>query len=578
MEATRVRNFFKRSSSDDKSVALGAFAYMPGGVFDIVLASVFINVLGLALPLTLLQVYDRIIPNDALQTLMLLVLGVGGALILDAILKLSRSYVSSWMAARFEHLAGCNAMERLLHAPIINYEDQGAGVHLERINALGTLKEFYAGQAVLAVCDLPFAVIYLGAIFYLADYLVFVPIVLIIAFIIMAAMVGQKLKKSLEGRMMADDRRYNFIIEVLGGIHSIKGLAMEEQMQRRYEKLQETCADSQRLVSLNSANAIGVGSLFSQLTMFAVVGFGASYVIDGLLTIGGLAACTMLSGRSMQPLQRAVGIWTRFQSVALARERLQKLFTMKQESEYGLPALEEIHGDIELQNITFNFGTDRDGVELPTILKNASMKVPAGSIVGVKGGNASGKTTLLNLINGLTHPLSGNVLIDGVNINNYDPVSVRTNMCYLPQEGVLFNGTLLENLTMFRDDLNDTATDMARLLGLDQVVAHMPMGYDTAVGDGAGETMPSGIVQRVAIARALVNKPRILLFDEANSSMDSEGDEMLKDLLIRLKGRVTMVLVTPRPSLLSLADIIYEIKDYDLVLLEDNFKNSGSKS
>ncbi len=572
MEATQnnklIKRLAKNASDQGNKTALGAFAYMPGGIFDIVLASVFINILGLALPLTLLQVYDRIIPNEAMQTLMLLVIGVGGALLLDTILKLARSYVSSWMAARFEHLAGCNAMEKLLHAPIVNYENQGAGVHLERINALGTLKEFYAGQAVLAVCDLPFAIIYLGAIFYLADYLVIVPIVLIILFFLSAALVGSKLKDSLEGRMKSDDRRYNFIIEVLGGIHTVKGLAMEEQMLRRYEKLQETCADSQRLVSLNGANAVSVGAVFSQLTMFSVVGFGSIYVIDGLLTIGGLAACTMLAGRSMQPLQRAVGIWTRFQSVSLARDRLQKLFSMDQESETGLPPLTEIQGNIEVQNISFNFGKNKDGEELPAVFKNASLSVPAGSIVGIKGGNASGKTTLLNLINGMIQPNAGKVLLDGVEINSYDPVSVRLNIAYLPQEGVLFNGTLLENLTMFRENKATDAYDMAKLLGLDQVVAHMPMGYDTIVGDGAGETMPSGIVQRIAIARGLVNKPKILLFDEANASMDSAGDEMLRDLLERLKGRVTIVLVTPRPSLLSLSDIVYQIQDHALICIE----------
>lgn len=167
-----LRKFLPKLAKEKEDTELGAFAYMPGGMFDLVLASTFINVLALALPLTLLQVYDRIIPNDAQETLSLLVIGVGVALAFDAILKLARSYVSGWMAARFEHLAGCNAIERLMRSPIVDYERQGAGVHLERMNALGVLKDFYAGQAVLAVCDLPFAVIYLAAVYYLAGHLV----------------------------------------------------------------------------------------------------------------------------------------------------------------------------------------------------------------------------------------------------------------------------------------------------------------------------------------------------------------------------------------------------------------------
>ncbi|MBT6111484.1 MAG: ATP-binding cassette domain-containing protein [Rhodospirillales bacterium] len=578
MATAAIRNFFGKKQKVEGDAALGAFAYMPGGIFDLVLASVFINILALALPLTLLQVYDRIIPNDGRETLSLMIIGVGVALALEAILELGRSYVSGWMAARFEHLAGCNAMERLLHTSIIDYERQGAGVHMERMNSLSVLKEFYAGQAVLAMCDLPFAVIYLGAIFYLAGNLVFVPILLIVFFIISAATVGKKLKKSLENRMFADDRRYSFIIEVLSGVHTIKGLAMEEQMLRRYERLQETCAGAERQVALNSASAVGIGAVFSQLTMFSVVGFGSTFVVDGALTVGGLAACTMLAGRSMQPLQKAVGIWTRFQSISLARERLRDLFKLNTEPVGHITDISDMHGELKMQGIWFDFGQSRDGDDLPPVFEDLSLHVPAGATVGIRGGNASGKTSLLHLMNGLLLPVKGTVTVDGVDITEYDPAVLRQEVAYLPQEGVLFNGTLLENLTMFRPQLNETAFDMARLLGLDQVVAHMPFGYDTPVGDGAGDTMPRGIKQRIAIARALVDKPRVLLFDEANTAMDSAGDAMLKDLMMRLQGRVTLVLVTARPSLLELADVVYEISDHALIPWVDprSLSNGGS--
>ncbi|MEQ8664523.1 MAG: ABC transporter transmembrane domain-containing protein [Rhodospirillales bacterium] len=564
--AISIRKLFgMRSDPNDR--ALGALAYMPGGIFDLVLASIFINVLGLALPLTLLQVYDRIIPADAAGTLSLLVIGVGIALVLEALLRLGRSYVSGWMGARFEHLAGCNAMEKLLRSPVVDYEREGAGVHLERMTSLNVLKEFYAGQAVLAVCDLPFAILYLGAVWYLAGHLVVVPLILIVAFFLVAGFVGRKLKDSLESRMLADDRRYNFIIEVLGGIHTIKGLAMEEQMLRRYERLQETCATSERSVSLNSSAAQSTGAVFSQVTMFAVVGYGATFVIDGVLTIGGLAACTMLSGRAMQPLQRAVGIWTRFQSIALARDRLRKLMAMEFEADDDLPDMGPIKGDLELRNVSYFYGKNRDGEDLPWIFQNISLRVKPGEAVGIRGSNASGKTTLLLMMNGVIHPTSGDVLVDGSPISRFNPTSVRHTIALLPQNATMFNGTILENLTMFRREKEPEAMDMARLLGLDHVVAHMPMGYDTMVGDGAGENLPRGIKQRVAIARAMVDKPRILLFDEANTAMDSKGDAMLKDLLERLKGRVTLVLVSSRPSLLSIADRVYQIEDTKLIEL-----------
>lgn len=555
----------EKQQENDGTWQPGKLAYMPGTKFDLFLASIFINILALAMPLTLLQVYDRIIPNSAEGTLILLIVGIGVALILEALLRLGRSYVTGWMGARFDHLAGTAAIERFLGASIIDFEKQGAGAHLEGYNALSMLREYYSGQALLAFWDLPFAVIYLGAIAYLAGWLFLVPVVLISIFAFTAYLIGKKLRFALNERMGADDRRFSFIIEVLGGVHTVKGLAMEEQMVRRYERLQETCADAEHNVALRSSYAQSSGAVFSQLVLFSVVGFGATYVIDGALTVGGLAACTMLAGRSMQPLQKAVGIWTRFQSIQLARERLDKLFEMRVEKPPGLPLLPPVEGAITLENVSFSFGKNRDGEELPPIFEDVSLHIEPGEIIGISGGNSSGKSTLLYLMMGVFAPTSGTARIDGNDLLDYQASSIRKQAVYLPQEGVLFNGTLIENLTMFRDDKIQDAMDMSKLLGLDTVVAQMPQGYDTPVGDGAGDKMPRGIKQRVAIARALVDKPRILLFDEANAAMDGSGDAMLRGLLERLRGRVTLVLVTPRPSMLNLSDRVYDIVDAKLI-------------
>jgi len=555
----------KTRETDNGYSSLGASAYVAGGNFDLFLASVFINVLSLAMPLTLLQVYDRIIPNSAEGTLILLVVGIGVALILEAFLRLGRSYVSGWMGARFDHLAGTSAIERFLGVSILEFDKEGAGGHLERFNALGQLKEYYAGQALLAVWDFPFALLYLGAMAYLAGWLFFVPVVLICLFVITAVVIGGKLREALSNRMGADDRRFSFIIEVLGGIHTVKGLAMEEQMIRRYERLQETSAEAEHGVALRSSYAQSSGALFSQLVLFSVVGFGSTLVIDGKLTVGGLAACTMLAGRSMQPMQKLVGVWTRFQSIQLARDRLRQLFAMQMEKPAGLPMLPKIRGDLELEDVTFTYGKNKDGEDLPPQFENISIKANAGEIVGISGANASGKTTLLYLMMGIYAPATGVVRIDGMDLQDYDPSSIRMQASYLPQEAILFDGTLLENLTMFRPEKVDDAMDMSKIMGLDSVVAHMPQGYDSRVGDGAGDKLPRGIKQRIAIARALVDKPRVLLFDEANTSMDSAGDAMLRGLLEKLKGRVTLVLVTSRPSMLKLSDRIFDIEGSHLV-------------
>ncbi|WP_206201969.1 ABC transporter transmembrane domain-containing protein [Terasakiella sp. SH-1] len=526
-------------------------------MFDILFASFFINVLSLVMPLALLQIYDRILPNNTMNTLAMLVAGIAIALFLEAILRVGRSYLSGWVGARFEHMAGCAAVERVLSSSVNEFEKDGSGVHLERMSSLGTLKEFYAGQALMTLFDLPFAFIFLALISYLAGGLVFVPIVLIAVFALNAWRLGTKLRGSLAERMVADERRFNFIIEVLSGIHTLKSMAMETQMLRRYERLQESCARSDYDVTRFSSAAMNLGSLYSQLTMFAVVGAGSTFVIDGQLTVGGLAACTMLSGRSMQPLQRAVGIWARFQSIQLARGKLEEIFEMKPETEGVLPVIDASYrGHIELRNVGLSFEEEQ-----APLFSGVNLKVEPGQIIGISGGNASGKSSLLYLMMGAMRATEGQILINGQDINELEPSSVRRKIAYLPQHGVLFNGTILENLTMFKPELEDKALRIARLLGLDDVVSRMPLGYDTAVGNGAYDSLPRGIKQRVAIARALMTDPVVLLFDEANAAMDSAGDKVLTEFLEQAHGQRTLILVTHRPSLLRMADEVYDLDD-----------------
>ena len=547
--------------------SLSNLSTLKSNMFDLVVASFFLNILGLAMPMSLLQVYDRILPNKSTGTMVLLLLGVLGALLLETVLTFCRSWVTGWIGARFEHKAGCEALRRLTMTSIDNFEKEGSGVHLERINSLGTVRDFYAGQALLTLLDLPFALIYLALVFFMGNWLVLVPVVLLAAFGATALVVGKALREAIQRRMTADDRRFNFLIEVLGGIHSVKAMAMEAQMARRYERLQEGCAEGYYNVALKSSNALGVSSFYSQLTTVAVAGFGSLIVLNGDMTTGGLAACSLLAGRAMAPLQKALGVWTRFQTFVLARQRLEALFALPPESPPDLPKLDAVKGRLELDTVSFGFG-DKG----PKVIDQASITIEEGECVAVLGGNGSGKTTLLTLMQGALRPQSGRVLIDGQDVTGFEPQSVRDKIAYLPQSGVLFQGSILQNITMFRPELEDIAVETASLLGLDEVVATMAMGFDTIVGGGAYDSLPRGIKQRIAIARALVNNPRIVLFDEANTAVDSAGDNYLRVWLERAKGKRTLVLVTHRPSLVKLADRIYDLDQGRLTVRpgEDN--------
>lgn len=538
----------------DGKISLGSLSTLKSNLFDLAVSSLFLNVLGLALPLTLLQVYDRILPNKSTGTMVLLLLGVLSALLLESVLSYCRSWVTSWVGARFEHRAGCFGLSRLLLTSIDAFEKEGSGVHLERINSLGTVREFYAGQAVLTMLDLPFAVLYLSLVGLLGGWLVVVPAILLVGFSLTAARMGVRLRGAIHRRMVADDRRFNFLIEVLGGIHSVKAMSMEAQMVRRYERLQEACAHGNHDVALSSSNALGVSSFFSQATMISVVALGSILVIQGHMTTGGLAACSMLSGRAMTPLQKALGVWTRFQTFVLARKRITELFALKAEATDGMPALPPVKGRITLEGVSFRFGD-----AAPFVIKDVDIDIGEGECIGIAGGNGAGKSTLLALMQGALRPSVGRVLVDGNDVAAFDPQTVREQIAYLPQSGVLFQGTILQNITLFRPEFDDVAVEMAALLGLDEVVATMALGFDTPVGDGAYNSLPRGIKQRIAIARALVNNPRCVLFDEANTAIDTTGDNFMRVWLERAKGKRTLVLVTHRPSLLKLADRVFDL-------------------
>jgi ATP-binding cassette subfamily C protein LapB len=530
---------------------------MPGGGLSCVFASFGINLLSLAMPLVILQVYDRIIPNQAYGTLSLLVIGLSIALVLDAMLRVIRAYLLGWAGARFEHLMAVSAVERLLKSDPAAYERDAPGAHLARINAVDSLREFHSGQAKALLVDLPFVVLFLALIWFVAGPLVLVPLGLLIVLGLASAGLGRKLKAALKTRHGIDERRHNFIIEVLKGIHTVKGLGMEAPMQRRYERLQEGAAMATYETALLSNLAQGLGSLLSNFTLVAVASTGALLVIEGQLSIGGLAACTLLAGRIMQPVSRAAGLATQLESVAIANDRAAELFRIPVEAGTGAKETPRLTGAIEFRNVSYRHEKDTKD-----ILRGINLKVAPREMVAIIGDAGSGRSTLLSLAMRMALPTEGEVLYDGISTAELDPLDLRRQISYLAQSPVLMRGTIMENLALFRKgEAVDEAMKAGALLGLDQVVNHLPRGYDTMVGDGAESNLAAGVIQSIANARALAGNRPVILFDEAQMGLDAKNDQQLGKALAALKGTATIILVSHRPSLIGLADRRLELRD-----------------
>lgn len=511
-----------------------------------VAASTAINLFALALPLLMLQVFDRILPHRSLDTLVLLLLGTAAAVVGEATLRLMRAYVLVWAAARFEHRAMLEAFSRLLATPP---EKSDAGGYVDRFKAIVALKDHASGQTVLQVLDLPFTLIYLALVAAIGGWLVLVPIVGVAAFAYVSWLFGAHHGALFRERNSADRRRSNFLVETLGGMHTLKALAMEAFMLRRYERLQETCANLTRRLAAALDVASGIGGLFSPLMTILVVSIGGLMVVQGRMTNGELAACILLVLRSLGPLQRAGSLWIAHQRVRALQEEMAPLLRGK-----PLQAASHRHespaapGRIELREVGFRLAETG-----AAILENVSLTIEPGECIVIKGANGSGRSTLLRLIAGLVQPTSGEVRLEGVSISALEAPALRAAIAYVPEDAQVFQGTILENISGFEPARTERALEIARALGLDKFVARLPRGWDSPVGDAAADTTPVGHRQRIAMVRALASGARVVLFDAANISMDSEGDAALRRYLQAEMGRTTFVIVTHRPSLAKLA-------------------------
>ncbi len=528
----------------------------------LVLASFALNIFGLALPVTLLHVYDRILPNESYGTMLLLGIGCGAAAVMEAILRVARSALTTWMGARIEHQSSASLIDRLMRMPLNAFSHQGIGTHFEVYRAIKMVREYYAGQALQSAIDIPFAVLYLALIALLAGWLVAIPLGVLGLFLILGAALGGRMRRALDSRHTLEERRLNFISEVLGGVHTVKGLGAEAGLLRRHERLQHGCNEADFAVARLGGTASVIATSLAQATMMMVVIIGSLSVIDGAMTTGVLTACSMLAGRCVQPVQALFDRWVRYQSVALALRRIGQVLLEVGDGDaparnagtaIGQPL---VAGSIEMDNVQFAYERG------PEILRDLSLSVGPGELLGIVATNASGKTTLLRLILGVLRPSTGSVRV-GVRGTHADSVGDAMTgiggVVYVGEHPELFKGTILQNLTLFDPSRADLAMEVCRRFGLDRRIASLPQGYETIVGDASQESLPRGARQMICLARALVREPAVLLLDEPNSSLDVQSDTVFRRALEELRGSVTILLVTSRPSLLTLADRVVQI-------------------
>lgn len=540
-------------NSEDGTKALHRIWMRP----DVMAASFAINLLALALPIAILQIYDRVIRHQALSTLIVLSLGVLAAFALEFVLRVARARIMSAEGARYDHRESSRAFARLLAVDIEGFKKATPGAHAERFNAIQAVRTYYC-QAGALLADLPFLFLFVMTIGLIAGWMAVVPLVLFAGFAALGIRLARKLTVETGRREQSDVKRHNFLVECVGGISTVKALGLEAVMQRRYERLQEDSADAFGAITRMTGQTQSIAGELAQAAAVITVAVGAVAVVGGGLTIGGLAATTILTGRFVQPVLKGLGLWARYPFIRLAEAKLRGIEDLVPQfaGDRPLPAKA---ASLTLDGVSFRYaGAPRNSIDRVTL------EIPPTAYIGITGPTSAGRSTLLKLLNGLLTPSEGSIRYDGVPLRLYAPQELRRQIALMPTSPTIYGGTLLENLTLFEDGpAKRRALALCRILGLEDYVAGLSRGLDTPLSGGADT--PLGIAQRISIVRTLAHDPRVILFDTANAALDHEADRLLLAFFERQKGKRSAIFVTDRPSYLRMCDEVYDMEDGKLI-------------
>lgn len=522
-----------------------------------ILVSVVLNLLGLALPIVVLQVYDRVFKNQAAETLTIMAAALVGVLILEMLLRSVRGAIAGWMAASWEHRTGVRAIRALLGASHQAYNSVSPGEHLDRLESIDRLRDDLSGQGRLALLDLPFVGLFLLLIYWIGGDLVFVPLGILCVLAALSHVFSSKLSRFIEARSKVDDRRYSFLLEILKGISTIRALGAQDFMLRRYERLQREAATQNYSVIIYNSLLQNIAGLFSTLMLATTVALAATQVMAGQLSIGGLAAITMLCGRAMQPVLRTLSLTMQAERRKTAKRQAQALLSLPQKRQE--PSIRPPAGlNLVLEKLTLK------SEEEEVLFGPITHSFTPGKVYGLTSKNGTNQAQFLSVLCGLSDPTEGGVWLCQSEGKHYS-VS-PPNIIWLPQTPQVFRGTVMENLTLFGTHSIASAMMIARQTGLESALRHLPKGYETQIDDA--EQLAPNTLQLLSISRALVQKPCVLLFDEINTQFDQKEDRHFLRLLGRLKEHLIPIVTTQRPGVLRACDESFELTEGKLVKRE----------
>lgn len=517
---------------------------------QVALAALVVNIFALTGSLFTMNVYDRVVPNNAIETLWVLAIGAAAVFVFDLILRSVRNYFLENAGNRADILLASRIFEHVLGVRMAG-RTASAGAFANHLREFETLRDFFTSSTLAALIDLPFALLFMLVVWQIGGPLAWIPAVAFPIVALIGFLIQIPLNRAVRRSFADATQKHGILVETLGGLETIKSLGAEGRMLGRWESIVGRTARSATRSRTLSALAINF-SLFAQNAVSVVMVIAGVYMIaEGQITLGALIACTMLAGRAMLPLSQVAALATRLEQSLAALGALNKVMALPVERPPNAHFVHraDMQGEIEFRNVEFSYPNQKLGA-----LNGLSLVVRAGERVGIIGRIGSGKSTVARLMLALYEPQGGAILVDGTDLRQIDPASLRQRIGCLLQDVYLFYGTVRENILAGAPHADDAALLSASYVaGVDEFCNRHPLGFDTPVGERS-ELLSGGQRQAVALARALVGNPPILILDEPTSAMDNSSETLFKTRLTEVLPGKTLVLITHRSSLLSLVD------------------------
>lgn len=524
---------------------------------EVLLASFFVQLLGLISPIFFQLVIDKVLVHNGMTTLQVLVVGLAAISLFEVLLTALRSYITTHTTSRIDVALGAKLFHHLLGLPIAYFEARQTGQTVARVHELENIRAFLTGSALTVLLDVLFLFVFLAVMWLYSPWLTLIVICSIPAYVVLSIAVTPEFRRRIDEKFNRGAENQTFLVESIVGVETLKAMAVEPQMQRRWEDQLAGYVNA-GFRTANLANfASNAAQFISKAVLVATMWFGAKAVLAGDMTVGQLVAFNLLAGRVSGPVLRLAQLWQELQQVRISVDRLGDILNAPAEltGGSGQGSLRKIVGNTAFDHVTFRY---RPGER--EILSDVSFQVEPGEIIGIVGPSGSGKSTVAKLLQRLHVPERGRVMVDGVDLALIDPRSLRRQIGVVLQENVLFRRTVRENIALADPALPlDRIIEAAKLSGAHEFILKLKSGYDTVLEE-RGANLSGGQRQRVAIARALVTNPRILIFDEATSALDYESEYVIQQNMRRMAQGRTVFIIAHRLAALRDATRILTIE------------------